>query len=187
MEQVAAFQDMTGAGAGVFDSMLAALRGHKMTEEQAALCVQAYWRRYLSLICFQESRGAAITVQAAFRGARSRGDIALKAEAAAKIGARVRGNFTREVTDYELVEFRAAAVLQAMWRLTLTLTLNPNSNPNPNPNPKQAMWRRHLACAVAGRLRWEKQGKLKRTFSWGSRGRKQRPPKPAAGRSLVPM
>ena len=123
MEQVAAFQDMTGAGAGVFDSMLAALRGHKMTEEQAALCVQAYWRRYNSLIYFQESRGAAITVQAAFRGARSRGDIALKAEAAAKIGARVRGNFTREVTDYELVEFRAAAVLQAMWRLTLTLTL----------------------------------------------------------------
>ena len=49
------------------------------------------------------------------------------------------------------------------------------------------MWRRHLACAVAGRLRWEKQGKLKRTFSWGSRGRKQRAPKPAAGRSLVPM
>jgi hypothetical protein len=42
----------------------------------------------------------------------------------------MRGNFIREVTDYELVEFRAAAVLQAMWR-------------------------RHLACAVAGRLRWE--------------------------------
>ena len=27
--------------------------------------------------------------------------------------ARIRGNFTREVTDYELVEFRAAAQLQA--------------------------------------------------------------------------
>lgn len=26
--------------------------------------------------------------------------------------ARIRGNFTREVTDYELVEFRAAAQLQ---------------------------------------------------------------------------
>ena len=35
-----------------------------MTDEQAALCVQAYWRRYLSVIYFQESRGAAITMQA---------------------------------------------------------------------------------------------------------------------------
>ena len=34
-----------------------------MTEEQAALCVQAYWRRFLSVIYYQESRGAAITVQ----------------------------------------------------------------------------------------------------------------------------
>ena len=30
----------------------------------------------------------------------------------------------------------------------------------------QAVWRRHLACGVVGRMRWEKQGKLKRTFSW---------------------
>lgn len=131
-----------------------------MTDEQAALCVQAYWRRYLSVIYYQESRGAAITVQAAFRGTRSRQDISQKAEAAAKMQARMRGNFTREVTDYELVEFRAAAALQAVWR-------------------------RHLACALACRLRWEKQGKLKRTFSW-SRQKKQRPPKPG-GRSLVPM
>ena len=31
--------------------------------------------------------------------------------------ARMRGNFTREVTDYELVEFRAAAALQAVLPL----------------------------------------------------------------------
>ena len=35
-----------------------------MTDEQAALCVQAYWRRYLAVIYYQESRGAAITMQA---------------------------------------------------------------------------------------------------------------------------
>ena len=107
-----------------------------MTDEQAALCVQAYWRRYLSVIYYQESRGAAITVQAAFRGTKSREDISQKAEAAAKVQARMRGNFTREVTDYELVEFRAAAALQSVWR-------------------------RHLACGMVCRLRWEKQGKLK--------------------------
>ena len=78
-----------------------------MTDEQAALCVQAYWRRYLSVIYYQESRGAAITVQAAFRGTKSRQDISQKAEAAAKVQARMRGNFTREVTDYELVESSA--------------------------------------------------------------------------------
>ena len=83
--------------------------------------------------------------QAAFRGTKSWQDIAQKAEAAAMLQARMRGNFTREVTDYELVEFRAAAALQAVWR-------------------------RHLACGLACRLRWEKQGKLKRTFSWSRHG-----------------
>ena len=42
-----------------------------------------------------------------------------------------------QVTDYELVEFRAAAQLQAVWR-------------------------GHLSRALAVRLRWEKQSKLKR-------------------------
>ena len=125
----------------MFDSLVAAMSGNKMTDEQAALCVQAYWRRYLSVIYYQESRGAAITVQAAFRGIKSRQDISQKAEAAAKVQARMRGNFTREVTDYELVEFRAAAALQAVWR-------------------------RHLACGMVCKLRWERRGKLKRTFSW---------------------
>ena len=49
----------------MFDSLVAAMSGNKMTDEQAALCVQAYWRRYLSVIYYQESRGAAITVQVA--------------------------------------------------------------------------------------------------------------------------
>ena len=95
----------------------------------------------LCVIYHQESRGAAITVQAAFRGTKSRQDISQKADAAAKMQARMRGNFTREVTDYELVEFRAAAALQAVWR-------------------------RHLACGMVCKLRWERRGKLKRTFSW---------------------
>ena len=59
-----------------------------MTDEQAALCVQAYWRRYLSVINFQESRGAAITMQAALRGMRLRGDQRAKAQAAAMVQAR---------------------------------------------------------------------------------------------------
>ena len=37
----------------LIDSMFAAMRGNKMTDEQAALCVQAYWRRYLSVIYYQ--------------------------------------------------------------------------------------------------------------------------------------
>lgn len=151
---------MRKAGAGFGDALFAALRGNMMTEEQAALCVQAYWRRYLSVIYYQESRGAAITMQASFRGLKERRDIRQKTDAAAMLQARMRGNFTREVTDYELVEFRAATQLQSVWR-------------------------RHLACGVVSKIRWERQSRLKRTFSWGKKAKKAG--KPSARSTAIPM
>lgn len=42
----------------------------------------------------------------------------------------------------------------------------------------QSVWRGHMARALAVKLRWEKQGRLKRSFSW-SRGKKG-PPKPGS-------
>ena len=39
--------------AGWGDAFFAVLKGNTMTDEQAALCVQAYWRRYLSVIYYQ--------------------------------------------------------------------------------------------------------------------------------------
>ena len=46
--------------AGWGESLLARLKGHSMTESQAATCIQAYWWRYLALSRYQEQRGAAI-------------------------------------------------------------------------------------------------------------------------------
>ena len=119
-----------------------------MTEEQAANCIASSWRRYGALANFQENRGAAITIQAAHRGMRERGRLAFEANAAAVLQARIRGAFTREVTDFELVEYRAATYLQAQWRT-------------------------HMACEFVAKLRWQKQSRLKRTFSW-NKGSKRR-------------
>ncbi len=49
------------------DALLARLKGHSMTEQQAAVCIQAYWLRYIALSHYQEMRGAAITLQARAR------------------------------------------------------------------------------------------------------------------------
>ena len=37
------------------------------------------------------------------------------AYAASRLQARLRGNFTRDVTDVEWADFRCAAVVQAAW------------------------------------------------------------------------
>ena len=53
--------------------------------------------------------------QASYRGRHARLEKQRQDEAVAKLQERIRGNYTREVTDYELVEFRAAAMLQSHW------------------------------------------------------------------------
>ena len=151
---------MRDAGAGWGAALMSMFKGHRMTEEQAANCIASSWRRYGALANFQENRGAAITIQAAHRGMRERGRLAFEANAAAVLQARIRGAFTREVTDFELVEYRAATYLQAQWRT-------------------------HMACEFVAKLRWQKQSRLKRTFSWNkgskrrSKARANAPPRPA--------
>ena len=61
--QLDAFAHMNELGCDVFESAIAAISGHKMTPELAALCIATYWRRYTAICNFQESRGAAITLQ----------------------------------------------------------------------------------------------------------------------------
>ena len=156
---------MRDAGAGWGAALMSMFKGHRMTEEQAANCIASSWRRYGALANFQENRGAAITIQAAHRGMRERGRLAFEANAAAVLQARIRGAFTREVTDFELVEYRAATYLQAQWRT-------------------------HMACEFVAKLRWQKQSRLKRTFSWNkgskrrSKARANAPPR--RRRRLVP-
>ena len=62
-DKLAQFDNMRQNGAGWGEALISIFKGHQMTEEQAAICVQAYWRRYASVIHMQEERGAAITLQ----------------------------------------------------------------------------------------------------------------------------
>lgn len=61
--QLDAFAHMNSLGVDVFEAAVAAISGHKMTPELAALCIATYWRRYTAICNYQESRGAAITLQ----------------------------------------------------------------------------------------------------------------------------
>lgn len=58
-EQVGAFEQMCAAGAGWGSALMAAVQGHKMTEEQAAICLQSHWRRHEAMVRVQR---ASITV-----------------------------------------------------------------------------------------------------------------------------
>ena len=62
-DKLAVFDNMRQNGAGWGEALVSIFKGHQMTEEQAAICVQAYWRRYATIIHSQEERGAAITLQ----------------------------------------------------------------------------------------------------------------------------
>ena len=63
-EKLDVFDNMRKNGAGFGEALFSMFKGHMMTEEQAAACVQTYWRRYQTMIQLQYTRGAAITVQA---------------------------------------------------------------------------------------------------------------------------
>merc|ERR550514_1950188 len=79
-----------------------------MTEDQAALCMQTYWRRYASIANYQENRGAAITIQAVFRGMDDRKIGNMRADAVAQ-----QQETRRLKKEDDLVGFRAATALQA--------------------------------------------------------------------------
>ena len=117
-EQVGAFGEMCNAGAGWGSALVAALQGHKMTEEQAALCLQSHWRRHeaaVSLVArdmaaahiqqrYREQQyyreGAIAAMQAAMHGDRHQRDIRMQeAWAATRINAAWRGHLSRVHTQ----------------------------------------------------------------------------------------
>ncbi|KAL1529540.1 hypothetical protein AB1Y20_000485 [Prymnesium parvum] len=139
-DKLAVFDNMRQNGAGWGEALFSIIRGHQMTEEQAAICIQAYWRRYAAIIHRQEERGAAITIQAAFRGHDLRRMNAEQAAAAARVHARLLESLNHtSMTGHD--HYHAISKLQAAWRA-------------------------HLARASVARMR---QKKIKRTFSWSKR------------------
>ena len=49
-QQIGAFSAMASAGADWGSALVSALQGHKMTEEQAAICLQSHWRRHEAVV-----------------------------------------------------------------------------------------------------------------------------------------
>ena len=66
-------------------------------------------------IALVDDTSLAAPEQAAFRGMDNRVVLRERAEAAARLQAVMRGQKTRDRTDEEIVKFRAAAKLQAVW------------------------------------------------------------------------
>jgi len=147
-DQCEAIFHMQALDADFAEALIACISGHRMTHELAALCIQTYWRRWCARIQYLESRGAAITIQASFRGLDNRTIQRERAAAAAKLQALMKGRKTRETTDNDLVTFRAAARLQSVWR-------------------------GHLARGYVEKLQWQSKSRLQRTFSWGKKGKKK--------------
>jgi hypothetical protein len=144
-DRIEGFVHMQQLRADFVEAVIACVTGHRMTPELAALCIATYWRRYAAIANYQESRGAAITLQAAFRGMDNRLVLKDQSDAAAKLQAVLKGRKTREKTDDELSMYRAVSRLQAVWR-------------------------GHLARSYSDKLRWQSKSKLQRTFSWGKKG-----------------
>ena len=145
------FMHMQQLGADVVEAAMACVTGHRMTPDLAAMCLQTYWRRYTSIANYQESRGAAITVQAAFRG----------------MGGRTEAQGEQEAMDQALMD--------------AGLIARPNNDEDlyahKSVTKLQAVWRGHLARQFVDKLRWQSKSKLQRTFSWSKKNKK----KPAAG------
>jgi len=114
------------------------------------MCIATYWRRYAAIASYQESRGAAITLQAAFRGMDDRAQQRDRREAAQALQVQESlGSPGSPTTPQETVAFQAVARLQAVWR-------------------------GHLARTFVDKLRWQSKSKLQRTFSWGKKGRSKK-------------
>lgn len=108
VEQVGAFSSMCDAGAGWGSALVHALQGHKMTEEQAAICIQSHWRRHEAVISGMARSLAAEHIQHALRER-----MWIREErAAAREQAVARGRDRRTANAEE----RAATYINAIWR-----------------------------------------------------------------------
>lgn len=141
--QLDAFAHMNELGCDVFESAIAAISGHKMTPELAALCIATYWRRYTAICNFQESRGAAITLQAALRGMDQR-------------------LYTRQLLDQVRSQHSLAAEEHQLHSDEDNLEYLSATH-------LQAAWRAHLARQFVDKLRYSKMTRLQRTFSWSKK------------------
>ena len=157
---VGGFLHMQAHGEDVVAAFLACIRGHRMTEDLAALCIQTYQRRAMSIANFQETRGAAITIQNAFFNSTIHRE---RVEAASHpvLRAVMRSDKDDEHTfeEWEHIKFQAAARLQAVWR-------------------------RHLAAVLVERLRGKGKSKsrLHRTFSWSNKSKRSKKGSGGGGR-----
>ena len=102
-----AFSSMVSAGSGWGSALVHALQGHKMTEEQAALCIQAHWRRHEAVVNQIAEQLAAEHIQ---RVQRER--VWLREGAAAALQAAMRGKTDRVAVR----EARAATKINMTWR-----------------------------------------------------------------------
>ena len=57
-DKLAVFDNMRQNGAGWGEALVSIFKGHQMTDEQAAICIQAYWRRYATIIHSQRRSAA---------------------------------------------------------------------------------------------------------------------------------
>jgi hypothetical protein len=109
IKQVGAIGLMLSAGAGLADSVVHALQGHKMTEEQAAICLQAHWRRREAVVTTVERQLAAEQIQTAFLKFRERKQMA-ECEAAEE---------ELLMLEEEIEELKAATLINNAWRAHL--------------------------------------------------------------------
>ena len=91
--------------------------------------------------------------QAAFRGHRTRDDLAEQAEERAAQEA-LKSQYVHEATEAEIEEANAVTKLQAVWRA-------------------------HMAMMVVNKLRANDKSRLKRSFSWSRKGKGGKPKTPA--------
>jgi len=151
-DQLDAFQHMRELGADLVEAFVACISGHRMTPDLAALCIASYWRRYASIASFQESRGAAITLQAAAR--RRSASQAYEAQRESTFAHQYNDPYnnqyqysTHDESVEEMERFRAMQQLQAVWR-------------------------GHLARAYVDKLKYKSKSKLQRTFSWSNKSKR---------------
>lgn len=142
-DQLDAFQHMQDLGCDFLDALRACLTGKRMTPDLASKCIATYWRRYYSLANFQESRGAAITLQAAMR--RMRASRAYEEELA--VTYQQQASTQLEESTRHIRQYRAAQQLQTVWR-------------------------GHLARTYVAKLKYKKQSRLQRTFSWSNKSKR---------------
>ena len=106
-QQVDAFSQMLDSGAGWGSALVAAVQGHKMTEEQAALAIQSHWRKKAVYLENGANGMAADFIINIWRKRQYR----QRAQAAM-----ARGRAQREYYEQMEAEADAATTINAAWR-----------------------------------------------------------------------